>query len=104
MKDFYKPEEHGPTSEAPLDGRYCNLQGGYILCPALEKTEDGFDCRIFRGQLGVSAKNSLTGLMGRKLPVKVPSRADECREENSLIFLDVGRKGQIEPPEQPEEE
>lgn len=97
MKDYYDQEVHGPMSEIPLDRKYCQLAGGYVLCPALVKTEEGFNCRIYPDTLGKGAKNSLTGLMGSKLPVNIPFRPEDCTDGGTYVSLNIGRRGQIDP-------
>jgi hypothetical protein len=108
---YYEAEEHGPMADVPLDRRYCLLRGGYLLCPGLddERKSDALECdwwcKVFREELQIGGKTSVSGLSGTRTPIPVAMRCEECLRSTSrinLLFVQSGQK--LDPQEKIEKE
>lgn len=110
MKDYYKPDEHGPFDDVPVDRHLCFLQGEYVLCPSVRMGENP-RCVTFNCDLEKGWKGSLRGVMGEPRPLThIPKRCEECKEADLVIQLvpliretvEDGEASDQEDPEAPE--
>ena len=91
MRDFYKPEEHGPFQTVPMHTHLCALGGNYVLCPSLRLTGAAAECSLFGCGLREGWTSTLLGLMASPRPVTVPRRCDACKKAGTEIRLVVQR-------------